>query len=167
MRCCESIGAAGEPCLWPQSPRDVAGGQIAWRFSSARSPSLPAGASPACFGRVGASASGFFLCVAVAHQGALCSAARQLAAAAGTWCSRITSSSHAEGPGFNPQLVQCVHAGIFLGAANEYPAGDEAAWCVRLAPSGPNSYFSVIPARRRHGIRRRPSSCTQPLHAAL
>ena len=25
----------------------------------------------------------------------------------GTWCSGITSASHAEGPGFNPQ---CVHA---------------------------------------------------------
>ena len=25
----------------------------------------------------------------------------------GTWCSGITSASHAEGPGFNPQCVQC------------------------------------------------------------
>ena len=27
--------------------------------------------------------------------------------ARGTWCSGITSASHAEGPGFNPQCVHC------------------------------------------------------------
>ena len=34
------------------------------------------------------------------------------AAARGTWCSGITSASHAEGPGFNPQCVQWKCCGL-------------------------------------------------------
>ena len=48
----------GKQCPWWQSPRDITDGRIVWRFRCARSSSLLAGASPDCFGGVGASASG-------------------------------------------------------------------------------------------------------------
>ena len=70
--------AAGQQRLWSQSPCDIADGRVVWRLSSARSASLPAGASAAFFWSRRHQRVWRPVSVAVAYTGALRSAARQL-----------------------------------------------------------------------------------------
>ena len=60
----------------------------------------------------------------------------------GTWCSGITSASHAEGPGFKPQ---CVH---FLSV---HAQGKRVA-CLQVYFPNENSTNKLAPNQQRHAL---------------